>query len=51
MERIKQTLKALLLAYVALGVVIGGCYAIRQLTKRALPPVTFEVQERTPLKQ
>ena len=51
MERIKQTLKVLLLAYVALGVVIGACYTIRQLTKRALPPVTFQVQERTPPNQ
>ena len=43
MNRIKPTLKVLLLSYVALGVMIGAFYSIRQLTKRALPPVTFEV--------
>jgi hypothetical protein len=48
MEKIKQTLKALLLAYVTLGVVIGACYTIRQLTKRSLPSVMFEAQEKTP---
>jgi hypothetical protein len=47
MNRIKQILRALLMAYVALGVVIGGCYAIGQLAKRALPPVRFQVQQRT----
>ena len=47
MERIKQTFKVLLLAYVALGVVVGAFYTIRQLTKRSLPPATFETQERT----
>jgi hypothetical protein len=46
MNRIKQTLKVLLLAYVVLGVVIGAFYTIRQFTKRALPPVTL--QEATP---
>jgi hypothetical protein len=30
MEKIKQFLRTLLLVYVALGVVIGGIYALRQ---------------------
>ena len=37
MEKIKQILKTLLLAYVALGVVIGGFYALRQFMIRVPP--------------